>query len=343
MTIPIRQTPFGRLADGSPVSLFTLTNADGMVARVTDFGGIITELHARDRNGMLADVVLGFDHLAPYQRKHPYFGALIGRYANRIADGRFSLDGVGYQLEVNNGPNHLHGGRAGLHNVKWNADIDGAVLTLRRRCAAGEQGYPGTLDVTASYQLTDDNELIMRLNATTDQATPINLTQHSYFNLAGTGDILGHELTLNADAFTPVNEVLIPTGQVRPVTGTAFDFRTPRTVGERIGDADPQLRYAGGYDHNFVLNGSGPAARLHDRASGRVLELWTAEPGVQFYSGNFLDGSLSGKGRQYTIHSGLCLEPQHFPDSPNQPAFPNTILRPGEQYATESRYRFFTD
>lgn len=335
--------PFGRLADGSAVSLFTLTNADGLVARITDYGGIITELHTRDRDGVLADIVLGFDNLAPYLGEHPYFGALIGRYANRIAGGRFLLDGANYQLDVNNGPNHLHGGRIGLHNVQWEAEAEGDVLTLRRRNADGEQGYPGTLDIIATYRLSDDNELIFRLEAVTDRATPVNLTQHSYFNLAGKGDILGHELTLYADGFTPVNDVLIPTGQIVAVAGTPFDFRTPRPIGQRIGEPDPQLRYAGGYDHNFVLDRPGLAARLREPVSGRVLELFTVEPGVQFYSGNFLDGSLGGKGRQYTFRSGLCLEPQHFPDSPNQPSFPAALLRPGEQYATESRYRFSTD
>ncbi|MDB5935351.1 MAG: galactose-epimerase, partial [Massilia sp.] len=271
-----------------------------------------------------------------------YFGALIGRYANRIAGGRFSLDGTTYQLDVNNGPNHLHGGRVGLHNVKWEAAADGRVLTLRRRCAAGEGCYPGTLDVTATYEISEDNELILRIEAVTDQATPVNLTQHSYFNLAGTGDILGHELTIYAAAFTPVNEVLIPTGAIAPVAGTPFDFRTPRLVGTRIGEPDPQLLYAGGYDHNFVLDKPGLAARVREPGSGRVVELITTEPGVQFYSGNFLDGTLAGKGRTYTHRSGLCLEPQHFPDSPNQPSFPDTILRPGGKFATESRYRFST-
>ncbi|MES2760032.1 MAG: aldose epimerase family protein [Pseudomonadota bacterium] len=343
MNTSIRQAPFGRLADGADVSLFTLTNANGLVAKVTDFGGIITELHTRDRNGALADIVLGFDRLAPYLGEHPYFGALIGRYANRIAGGRFMLDGTACQLDVNDGANHLHGGRGGLHTVLWDARADGAVLTLRRRCSDGEQGYPGTLDITATYQLSDDDELIMRLAAVTDRATPVNLTQHSYFNLAGRGDILGHELTLHADRYTPVSEMLIPTGEIAPVAGTPFDFRTARPIGERIGEADRQLRYAGGYDHNFVLNRPGLAARVRDPASGRVMELFTDQPGVQFYSGNFLDGTLGGKGRQYTFRSGLCLEPQHFPDSPNQPSFPDTVLRPGEQYATESRYRFGVD
>jgi aldose 1-epimerase len=338
----ITQAPFGTLVDGTPVSLFTLTNADGLSAKISDFGGIITELHTRDRAGALGDIVLGFDEIGPYERDHPYFGALIGRYANRIAGGRFSLDGAGYRLDVNNGPNHLHGGRVGLHNVKWDASVDGRVLTLRHRCAAGDQGYPGTLDVTATYELSDDNELILRIQAVTDAATPVNLTQHSYFNLAGHGDILGHELTIFAAAFTPVNDALIPTGAIAPVAGTPFDFRTPHTVGERIGAPDPQLQYAGGYDHNFVLDQPGLAARVREPVSGRVLELFTTEPGVQFYSGNFLDGSLAGKGRAYTHRSGLCLEPQHFPDSPNQPSFPNTILRPGETFVTTSRYRFTT-
>lgn len=336
----IKTAPFGALADGTPVSLFTLTNTDGLSAKISDFGGIITELHTRDRDGKLGDIVLGFDELAPYLDEPPYFGAMIGRYANRIAGGRFSLDGTTYQLDVNNGPNHLHGGRVGLHNVKWDAAVEGRVLVLRRRCPAGLQGYPGTLDVTATYELSDDNELILRIEAVTDAATPVNLTQHSYFNLAGRGDILGHELTIFAAAYTPVDETLIPSGVIAPVAGTPFDFRTPRPIGERIGAADPQLRHAGGYDHNFVLDQPGLAARVRDPGSGRVLELFTVEPGVQFYSGNFLDGSLAGKGRVYTYRSGLCLEPQHFPDSPNHPSFPNTILRPGQRYATESRYRF---
>jgi aldose 1-epimerase len=336
----IRQTPFGRLADGTPITLFTLTNADGLVARIADFGGIITELHTRDRSGVLGDIVLGFDQLPPYLGEHPYFGALIGRYANRIAAGRFSLDGVTHQLDVNHGPNHLHGGSVGLHNVKWEASADGRILTLRRRSECGDQGYPGTLDITVTYQLNDDNELVMQAFAVADQATPVNITQHSYFNLACRGDILNHELTIAAASFTPVDPKLIPTGVMAPVAGTPFDFRTPHPVGKRIDDADEQLRRAGGYDHNFVLDQQGFAARLVEPVSGRVVELYTSEPGVQFYSGNFLDGTLSGKGRTYTRRSGLCLEPQHFPDSPNHPDFPNTILRPGEKYATESRYRF---
>jgi aldose 1-epimerase len=340
MSTSITQAFFGRMADATPISLFTLLSPTGMVAKITDLGGIITELHVPDRNGVLGDVVLGFDRLEPYLAEHPYFGALIGRYANRIAKGRFELDGVACQLDVNDGANHLHGGRGGFHTVKWEAHIEDGVLRLCRRSPAGDQGYPGALDVTVLYWLNDDNELVMRCSAATDAPTPVNLTQHSYFNLACGGDILGHELTIFADAFTPIDEQSIPTGACLPVAGTPFDFRTPMPIGERIGWQDVQLSNGGGYDHNFVLRKAGLAARLREPRSGRVLELFTEEPGVQFYSGNFLDGSLSGKGRQYTFRSGLCLEPQHFPDSPNQPAFPTTILRPGQEYTTESRYRF---
>lgn len=336
----ITHTAFGSLADGTPVTLFTLSNSAGMVAKIMDFGGIVTELHVPDRDGVLGDVVLGFDRLEPYLADHPYFGSLIGRYANRIAKGQFALDGVAHQLDVNDGANHLHGGRGGFHNVKWETAIDGPVLTLRRRSPSGDQGYPGTLDVKVEYWLSGESELVMRCSAETDEPTPVNLTQHSYFNLAGEGDILGHELTLFADAFTPIDQQSIPTGAVVSVAETPFDFRAPALIGERVAQGDPQLGNGGGFDHNFVLRGPGLAARLHEPRSGRVLELFTVEPGLQFYSGNFLDGSLSGKGRCYTFRSGLCLEPQHFPDSPNRPAFPNTILRPGEHYTTESRYRF---
>jgi aldose 1-epimerase len=340
----VAQAPFGQMPDGVPVGLYTLTNANGMVAKICDYGGIITELHAPDRNGVLADVVLGFDALDPYFGEHPYFGALIGRYANRIAGGRFQLDGQSWQLDVNDGAHHLHGGRMGFHKVKWNALADPDGLTLTYRSADGEMGYPGNLDVTVRYELSDDNELVMRCQAVTDRATPVSLTQHSYFNLAGQGSILAHELMIRADTFTPVDSTLIPTGALDPVAGTPFDFRSPRPIGERIGDPDPQLRHGSGYDHNFVLDKlpgrMALAARAHDPVSGRILELFTEEPGVQFYSGNFLDGSLAGKGRVYQHRSGFCLEPQHFPDSPNHPAFPNTILRPGEQYTTESRFKF---
>ena len=340
----VLQAPFGRMPDGAAVSQFTLTNAHGMVAKIIEFGAIVTELHVPGRDSVLADVVLGYDSLDSYLGENPYFGALIGRYGNRIAGARFELDGETYQLDLNDGANHLHGGSRGFHKVKWAAQADPEGVTLTYRSVDGEQGYPGNLDVTVRYELTDDNELVMNCSAVTDRATPVNLTQHSYFNLAGEGDILAHELMVRADMFTPIDSALIPTGALAPVAGTPFDFRSPRPIGERIEQPDKQLRHGAGYDHNFVLDKlparMGLAARVRDPASGRVLELFTEEPGVQFYSGNFLDGSLTGKGREYAYRSGFCLEPQHFPDSPNQPTFPTTILRPGERYMTESRFKF---
>jgi aldose 1-epimerase len=342
----IKQAPFGQLPNGAQATLFTLTNANGMVVKITDFGGIVTEIHVPDRDGVFADVALGFNTLDPYRTDSPYFGALIGRYGNRIAKGRFVLDGQTIQLSTNNGQNHLHGGTVGFDKVLWQASPNANALTLKYRSSDGEQGYPGTLDATVVYTLTDDNELVVHFHAVTDRATPVNLTQHSYFNLAGAGDILAHELTIDADSFVPIDAESIPTGALAPVTGTPFDFRSPRTIGERIGQPDKQLRNGSGYDHCFALNKQPlekkmtRAAHVREPKSGRVLELFTQEPGVQFYSGNFLDGSLVGKGQAYQHRSGFCLEPQHFPDSPNQPAFPNTILRPGDVYETESRFRF---
>jgi aldose 1-epimerase len=341
----ITQAPFGQLPGGAQASLFTLSNGKGMVVKITDFGGIITEIHAPDRNGVFADVALGFDSLAPYLTDSPYFGALIGRYGNRIARGRFELDGQAIQLTINDGNNHLHGGTVGFDKVLWQAEADGRDLVLRYRSADGEQGYPGTLDATVRYTLSADNELRVRFHAVADRATPVNLTQHSYFNLAGHGDILGHELTIDADAFVPIDSESIPTGALAGVAGTSFDFRTPRAIGECIGAADSQLVHGSGYDHCFALNKPAPgamtrAAHVRDPSSGRVLELITQEPGVQFYSGNFLDGSLRGKGQAWLHRGGFCLEPEHFPDSPNHPGFPGTILRPGQVYDTESRFRF---
>lgn len=345
MQTRITQAPFGQLPNGETITQFTLTNANGLVAKIIDFGGIITELHAPGRDGKLADIVLGFETIEPYLADSPYFGALIGRYGNRIAKGRFTLDGQEFTLPANNGSNHLHGGAPGFDKVKWIAIVDEDSLQLAYRSVDGEQGYPGNLDATVIYTLTDDNELIVRFHAVTDKATPVNLTQHSYFNLAGEGDILDHVLSIDADAFVAIDAESIPLGALAPVTGTPFDFRTPRPIGERIEQPDKQLRHGLGYDHNFVLNkpdgkAMTRAAHVCEPESGRVLELFTEEPGVQFYSGNFLDGSLNGKGRSYQHRSGFCLEPQHFPDSPNQPQFPNTILRPGEVYQTESRFRF---
>jgi len=348
----ITQAPFGTLPDGRQVNQYTLRNDNGMVVRILDFGGIITEIHVPDRDGKLADVALGFDTLEPYLKDSPYFGALIGRYGNRIGKGRFVLDGKEYQLPVNNGENHLHGGDPGFDKVLWSATVEEGGLALHYRSVDGEQGYPGNLDATVVYSLSDDNEIVVRFHAVTDQPTPVNLTQHSYFNLHGaaagsSGDILDHLLVLDADQFVPIDTGAIPLGALAPVTGTPFDFRQPRAIGERIEQPDKQLRHGIGYDHCWVLNRSPGnrdlqrAARVLEPVSGRVLELWTQEPGVQFYSGNFLDSSLTGKGgRQYEFRSGLCLEPEHYPDSPNQAAYPNTILRPGEVYATESRFKF---
>lgn len=349
MPASITSAPFGALPDGRRATLYTLTNRNGLVVKITDFGGIITEIHTPDRDGVLADIALGFDSVEPYVSDSPYFGALIGRYGNRLCGGRFTIDGKTWQLPLNDGKNHLHGGPCGYHTVLWKAlpfqEGDAVGLTLTHCSPDGEQGYPGRLDVTVVYELNGDNEFIMTFDAVTSKPTPVNLTQHSYFNLAAGGDILGHELSIDADAYTPIDASSIPTGAIGPVEGSAFDFRSARPIGERIGDDEPQLKNGSGYDHNFVLNKPAPgamtrAARVRDPASGRVLELFTEEPGVQFYSGNFLDGKLNGKGRNYGYRSGLCLEPQHFPDSPNHPSFPNTILRPGEEYATVSKYKF---
>ena len=345
----ITEAPFGQLPDGRAVSLYTLTNDHGVVIKVTNFGGIITHMLTPDRYGNMADIVHGFDELAPYLDASPYFGALIGRYGNRLRGGQFELDGTRFTLPQNDGSHHLHGGPGGFHAVLWNAQpfrtSEAVGLTLTYRSCDGEQGYPGNLDVTVVYALSAGNALEMTFSAITDRATPVNLTQHSYFNLAGDGDILQHELQIDADHFLPIDASAIPYGVLGAVEGTPFDFRQARPIGQLIDADDEQLRHGRGYDHTFVLRkGHGSAgklaARLRDPESGRVLELVTQEPGVQFYSGNFLDGSLCGKGRHYPYRGGLCLEPQHFPDSPNQRAFPNTILRPGERYHTVSSYRF---
>jgi len=351
----ITKSPFGQLADGRTVSLFTLTNDQGIQVKITDFGGIITELHAPDRHGNFADVVLGFDDLDGYLQDKNYFGAVIGRYANRVANASFELDGTEYVLDRNDGANHLHGGSVGFYKVLWSAQIDQqsdyVALILSYRSVDGEQGYPGNLDVTVTYQLNQRNELRVQYQALTDKATPVNLTQHSYFNLAGTevgvasGTILNHELMINADAFTPINHALIPDNGHAQVAGTPFDFRAGKLIAEQIEAGDEQLNRARGFDHNFVLNKTvdnqlNLAARVLEPVSGRVLELITQEPGLQFYSGNFLDGSAAGKGTVYGHRSGFCLEPQHFPDSPNKPAFPSTILRPDERYLTITIYRF---
>jgi aldose 1-epimerase len=347
---------FGTTERREFVSVYTLKNAHGIELRVLDYGGIIVSLKLPDRSGRLDDVVLGYDSLAGYERASPYFGAIIGRYGNRIARGRFTLDGRTYTLATNNGLNHLHGGVRGFDKVVWDvAPFDGpdsVSLILRYTSRDGEEGYPGTLHATVTYTVTNRNELIFDYHATTDRATPINLTQHSYFNLAGdgSGDILRHVVTLNADHFAPVDSTLIPTGEIKSVAGTPFDFRMPTAIGARIDADDVQLRYGRGYDHTFVLNkgdkgGTGGdmtlAGRVYEPTSGRVMEIHTTEPGVQFYSGNFLDGTLRGKnGVGYSHRFGFAMETQHFPDSPNKPGFPSTILRPGAEYRSRTTYTF---
>ncbi|BCX03907.1 MAG: aldose 1-epimerase [Candidatus Roseilinea sp.] len=345
----IQKHPFSKLPDGSEVEQYTLTNEGGLTVQIITYGGIITALRAPDRNGTPGDIVLGFDSLAGYLAGHPYFGCIVGRFANRIAGGRFTLDGVAYQLAVNNGPNHLHGGLAGFDKKLWRATTgrsDGAIsVALSYLSRDGEEGYPGNLHVTVTYTLTRDNALHIRYLARTDKPTILNLTNHTYFNLAGQGDILDHEVTINADHFTPVNETLIPTGELQPVAGTPLDFRQPMRIGARINDPHEQLVRAGGYDHNFIINGAMGelrfAARVYEPSSGRVLEVYTTEPGMQLYTGNFLDGSIVGKGGTvYGRRAGLCLETQHFPDSPNQPNFPSAVLRPSESFHSATVFKF---
>ncbi len=315
------------------------------------YGAIIASIRVPDKNGHVDDIVLGYDSLAGYLTSAPYFGAVVGRYGNRIAKGRFTLDGHAYQLATNNGPNHLHGGNKGFDKVVWAAEPfrsdSGSGVSMRYTSADGEEGYPGTLSVTVRYTLTDRGQLVVDYRATTDKATPINLTQHSYFNLAGAGshDVLDHTLQLDADRYTPVDSTLIPTGTLTPVTGTPFDFRTPVAIGAQIASRDPQLLYGKGYDHNFVLDRKEPglthAARLSEPTTGRTLDIVTTEPAIQFYSGNFLDGTLTGKGGQlYRHRAGLCLETQHYPDSPNHPDFPSTILRPNQEYRSQTVFTF---
>jgi aldose 1-epimerase len=342
---------FGKTADGEAVDLYTLTNGRGVQAQITNYGGIVVSLLVPDREGALDDVVLGFDTLDEYLQHNPFFGCVVGRYGNRIADGRFTLDGVEYVLAQNDGQNHLHGGIKGFDKVVWRArpiqDQGSVGLELSYLSSDGEEGYPGNLSVTVVYTLSQDNALSIDYAATTDKATVVNLTNHSYFDLAGagSGDILGHELMINADRFTPVSAALIPTGELRSVDGTPFDFRRPTPIGARIDQDNEQLRFGGGYDHNWVLNraaGSlGLAARLYEPATGRVMEVHTTEPGMQFYTGNVMPASFPGKGgRTYIRRGGLCLETQHFPDSPNQPKFPSTVLRPGGRYCTTTVFRF---
>ena len=347
----IEKAEFGKTKQGDVAHIYTLTNANGCEARITNYGGIVVSLKVPDKTGKLADVVLGYETLDKYIEKTPYFGALVGRYGNRIGKGKFTLDGKEYTLAVNNGPNHLHGGIVGFDKAVWRAKEirkpEGVGLELTYLSKDGEEGYPGNLSVTVRYLWTNDNELRIDYAAATDQPTVVNLTNHSYFNLACKGDILGHELMIDADKFTPVDEGLIPTGELRSVAGTPMDFRKGTAIGARIERRDEQLKLGLGYDHNWVLNrydGSlRMVARVYEPTTGRVLEVHTTQPGVQFYCGNFLDGTITGKyGRVYQKRNGLCLETQHFPDSPNKPNFPSTVLKPGEKYVSTTIYKFTT-
>jgi aldose 1-epimerase len=343
----LEEQDWGKAPDGTAVKLFTLANSKGMVAKLTTYGATLTELRVPDRNGKVANVVLGFDNLDQYLKVHPYFGTTTGRVANRIARARFALDGKEYTLAANDGRNHLHGGTKGFDKVVWEAKTlpptdHEVAMQFSYLSKDGEEGYPGNLSVTVIYTLTDDNELKIDYAATTDKATPVNLTNHSYFNLAGSGDILGHEVMIDADRYTPVDEELIPTGEIASVKGIALDFTRPMPIGARIARFKPK---PGGYDHNYVLNRGGKslalAAHVHEPKTGRLMEVLTTEPGIQLYTGNFLDGKLTGHGGAvYRQHTGLCLETQHFPDAVNHPNFPSTILRPGQTYKTTTVYRF---
>jgi aldose 1-epimerase len=345
---PTEKTAFGKTPDGQSIDLYTLTNKNGMQVAITNFGGIVVRITVADRGGKAEDVVLGYDSLDGYVNDKAYFGAIVGRYGNRIAQGKFTLDGATYTLARNNGENSLHGGTKGFNKAVWEAREvaakDGPSVELMYTSKDGEEGYPGNLSVKVVYTLTDRNELKIDYSATTDKKTVLNLTNHSYFNLnpAG-GDILQHVLMIDADRFTPVDSGLIPTGELKGVAGTPFDFRKPTAIGARIEQDDEQLKLGKGYDHNFVLKGKGVelAARVVEPTTGRVLEVLTDQPGVQFYSGNFLDGTVRGKGgKVYSRRSAFCLETQHFPDSPNHPKFPSTELKPGEKYHSTTIYKF---
>jgi aldose 1-epimerase len=350
-TTRLTSQPFGTSPDGQPIDVYKLSNLHGMEIRVMTYGGIIVSLKTPDKAGQAEDVVLGHDDAAAYFTNPPFLGAIIGRYGNRIAKGKFTLDGREYTLATNNGANHLHGGKKGWDQAMWHAepfqDGRGVGVVLTHTSPDGDEGYPGTVKATVTYTLTDANELKVDYLATTDKPTVINLTQHSYFNLSGgkTADILGHQLMLAADKYTPVDDGLIPTGELAPVQGTPFDFRQVSAIGARIDQKDVQLERGKGYDHNFVLTRQGDglqlAARVVDPASGRTMEISTTEPGIQFYSGNFLDGTLTNKGGGKIGHrAGFCLETQHYPDSPNHANFPSAVLRPGQDYKTTTVFKF---
>ncbi|HEX4121755.1 MAG TPA: aldose epimerase family protein [Verrucomicrobiae bacterium] len=347
----ITKERFGTMPTGEPVYIYTLHNSKGAEARIMTYGGIVVSLKMPDKKGQFNDVVLGFDNLDSYIKSSPYFGALIGRYGNRIAGGKFTLDGETYNLPINDGPNTLHGGTKGFDKRLWEAkahkSADGPQLILHYLSKDGEEGFPGNLDVTAVYTLTDDNALRLEYTATTDKDTVVNLTHHGYFNLAGSGDILSHVVMIPASHYTPVDATLIPTGELAPVENTPFDFRKPTPIGARIGEDNEQLKFGKGYDHNWVIDKKFGdltlMARVTEPTSGRVMEVWSTEPGLQFYSGNFLDGTLIGKyGWVYEHRDAFCMEPQHYPDSPNKPQFPTTELKPGEVYHNLIMYKFST-
>lgn len=347
----ITKAPFGKMPDGTVIDVFTLRNLNGLEARIINYGGIIVSLKAPDRDGHLGDVVLGFDDLDSYFTQSPYFGALIGRYGNRIAGGKFTVDGHTYKLPVNDGPNTLHGGIKGFDKVVWRPEIiqteNGPALQLSYLSRDGEEGFPGNLHVKAVYSLTPDNGLRLDYTATSDKDTVLNLTQHTYFNLGGESDVLSYKAWIDADKFTPTDETLIPTGELKSVAGTPFDFRQPTAIGARINDDNQQLKYGLGYDHNFVLNHPmgqlDVVARVTDPANGRVLEVLTTEPGLQFYTGNHMPSQINGKGGHiYKFRGAFCMEAQHFPDSPNQPSFPSTALRPGKVYHNTIIFRLST-
>jgi len=347
----IPKAPFGKTPDGTPVDIYTLRNSKGVEARICNYGGLVVSLKVPDKNGRFDDIVLGYDSLDGYLKSTPYFGALVGRYGNRIGGAKFALDGRTYTLATNNGPNSLHGGLKGFDKVVWKAKPRitkaGPALELTYVSKDGEEGFPGNLKVAAVYTLTEESELRLDFTATTDKPTVCNLTHHSYFNLRGQGkgDILGHEVYINSDKTTPVDKELITTGEFASVEGTPFDFRKPTAIGARINDPDTQLQYGPGYDHNWVINKPdgqlGLQARVYEPTTGRMMEVWSNEPGLQFYAGNFLDGTITGKGGAvYQRRTGFCMEPQHYPDSPNKPNFPPVVLHPSETFKNTIIYKF---
>lgn len=349
--LAITEAPFGKLPSGESTTLYTMTNANGVVVKVSNFGGTITSMVTPDKSGKMADILLGFDSVDGYLQNKSFFGSMIGRYGNRIGKSQFVLDGKTYNLDKNDGANHLHGGRQGFWAVMWDAKsfktANSVGLTLTRTSPDGEQGYPGNLKVTVVYELTNNNEFNITYGATTDKPTHVNMTQHPYFNMAGKGSILNQELYINASRYTPVDSGLIPTGELAPVAGTPFDFTKPHAIGQMIGQTNEQLKNGGGYDHNWVLNKKsvdewGLDLTLSDPASGRTLEIYSDEPGMQFYSGNFLTGKVEGKGVKFEYRGAVVLEPQHYPDTPNQPKFPSTLLKPGEEYKSKITYKFVT-